>query len=51
MDDLDYAPRRFSCKRNVWYMAGTVVACYQWRRERMNAHGAGTGGVADACEA
>jgi glycosyltransferase involved in cell wall biosynthesis len=23
------APRRFSCKRAVWYIAGTVLACYQ----------------------
>jgi len=33
------APRRFSCKRNVWSIAGTVVACYQWAR-RQNAQAA-----------
>lgn len=26
------ASRRFSCRRNVWYIAGTMVACYQWTR-------------------
>jgi len=26
------ASRRFSCKRNVWYITGTVVACYLWAR-------------------
>src|SRR5262249_54311842 len=23
------APRRFSCQRSVWYIAGTALACYQ----------------------
>jgi len=23
------APRRFSCKRNMWYIVGTALACYQ----------------------
>lgn len=37
--------RRFSCRRNVWYIAGTVVACYQWTR-RQNAQAAAADGVA-----
>ncbi|MGA9061100.1 MAG: glycosyltransferase [Terracidiphilus sp.] len=24
-----YAPRRFACKRNVWYLAGIIRACYE----------------------
>ena len=26
------ASRRFACWRNVWYLAGIIAACYQWRR-------------------
>ncbi len=26
------ASRRFSCRRNVWYIAGTALGCYQWSR-------------------
>ncbi len=33
------APRRLSCQRNVWYIAGTAVACYKWSR-RSNQQGA-----------
>jgi glycosyltransferase involved in cell wall biosynthesis len=33
--------RRFSCRRKVWYVAGTAVACYRWRRQ--NAQGAAPG--------
>ncbi len=29
-----HASRRFSCRRNVWYIAGTIVACYQWPRRK-----------------
>jgi glucosyl-dolichyl phosphate glucuronosyltransferase len=25
------APARFACLRNMWYLAGSVVACYDWR--------------------
>ena len=39
------ASRRFSCRRNVWYIAGIVVACYQWTR-RQNAQAAAADGVA-----
>ena len=31
------ASRRFACQRNVWYIAGTIVACYRWRRPEMPA--------------
>lgn len=27
------ASRRFACRRNVWYIAGTIVACFQLRRQ------------------
>ena len=28
------APRRFTCRRTVWYLAGTALACYEhWRRQ------------------
>lgn len=27
------APRRFSCQRSIWYIAGTALACYQWTRQ------------------
>jgi glycosyltransferase involved in cell wall biosynthesis len=30
------APRRFACRRNVWYIAGTIAACYGWT-QRQNA--------------
>jgi glycosyltransferase involved in cell wall biosynthesis len=26
------ASRRFSCMLNVWYIAGTIVACFGWKR-------------------
>jgi glycosyltransferase involved in cell wall biosynthesis len=39
------APRRFSCRRNVWYIAGTIVACYQWAR-RPNAQAAAASRIA-----
>ena len=42
-----HASRRFSCRRNVWYIAGTIVACYQWARHP-NARAAAAGGVAGA---
>jgi GT2 family glycosyltransferase len=24
--------RRFSCKRSVWYLVGSIAGCYQWSR-------------------
>ena len=24
--------RRFACRRSVWYIAGTIFACYRWRQ-------------------
>jgi len=30
------APRRFSCMCNVWYLAGTMMACYRWRRHNQH---------------
>jgi glucosyl-dolichyl phosphate glucuronosyltransferase len=30
------AAHRFTCKRNVWHLAGTIMGCYQWTR-RQNA--------------
>ncbi len=35
------ASRRFACTCNVWYLAGTIAACYQWRRHSLQ------GGSAD----
>lgn len=34
-------PRRFACRRSVWYIAGIIFACYRWPRirERQIAHG------------
>jgi glycosyltransferase involved in cell wall biosynthesis len=31
------ASRRFACRRNVWYIAGTIVACFQLRRQTRQA--------------
>jgi glycosyltransferase involved in cell wall biosynthesis len=41
------APDRFSCRRNVWHLAGTIVACYQWER-RPKAQPAAADGIAGA---
>jgi glycosyltransferase involved in cell wall biosynthesis len=41
------APRRFSCKRNIWYIAGTILACYQWPLRR-NAQAPATGEIPGA---
>jgi glycosyltransferase involved in cell wall biosynthesis len=27
-------PSRFSCERNVWYIAGIIFACYKWPHSR-----------------
>lgn len=27
-------PRRFSCERNVWCIAGIILGCYKWRRSQ-----------------
>jgi glucosyl-dolichyl phosphate glucuronosyltransferase len=33
--------RRFACRRNVWYIAGTMVGCFNWaRRPHVAADGA-----------
>jgi len=32
---------RFSCKRNVWYIAGTIVGCYKFARQSNAALAAG----------
>jgi glycosyltransferase involved in cell wall biosynthesis len=31
------APRRFSCKRTIWYIAGTILACYQMPQQNAQA--------------
>ncbi len=41
------APRRFSSMRNVWYLTGTILACYRWPR-RQNAQGAAARGAPGA---
>jgi glucosyl-dolichyl phosphate glucuronosyltransferase len=29
------APRRFTCRRTVWYLAGTASACYEYSRRQV----------------
>jgi glycosyltransferase involved in cell wall biosynthesis len=36
------ARQRFACRRDVWYLAGTILACYQFAR-RQTAHATAVG--------
>jgi len=41
------APRRFSCQRTAWYIAGTAVACYErsWQSNPQGVEAAGAHGT------